>query len=155
MVRPVSDLQRTVAPFKVESDFSPSGDQPTAITELEERIQAGEQDVVLLGATGTGKTATVAWLAERVQRPMLVMQPNKTLAAQFANELRQFFPRNAVEYFVSYYGYYQPKAYVPRTDTYIEKDSSLNGEVERLRQSAPNFLLTRRDGMFGDTVPAP
>src|SRR5918999_3230031 len=154
MVRPITDLQRTVAPFKVESDFSPSGDQPTAIAELEERMSAGEQDVVLLGATGTGKTATVAWLAERLQRPMLVMQPNKTLAAQFANELRQFFPRNAVEYFVSYYDYYQPEAYVPQTDTYIEKDSSLNEEVERLRHSATNSLLTRRDVIVVATVSA-
>src|SRR5215210_2242948 len=125
-MRPITDLQRRVAPFKVEADFSPSGDQPTAIAELEQRIGSGEQDVVLLGATGTGKTATVAWLAERLQRPTLVMQPNKTLAAQFANELRNFFPRNAVEYFVSYYDYYQPEAYVPQTDTYIEKESSLN-----------------------------
>ena len=154
MVRPISDLQRTVAPFKVESDFSPSGDQPTAIAELEQRVQAGEQDVVLLGATGTGKTATVAWLAERLQRPILVMQPNKTLAAQFTNELRQFFPRNAVEYFVSYYDYYQPEAYVPQTDTYIEKDSSLNEEVERLRHSATNSLLTRRDVIVVATVSA-
>ncbi|HZA03124.1 MAG TPA: excinuclease ABC subunit UvrB [Propionibacteriaceae bacterium] len=154
MVRPVTDLQRRVAPFKVESDFEPSGDQPTAIAELERRIEAGEQDVVLLGATGTGKTATVAWLAERLQRPTLVMQPNKTLAAQFANELRQFFPRNAVEYFVSYYDYYQPEAYVPQTDTYIEKDSSLNEEVERLRHSATNSLLTRRDVIVVATVSA-
>src|SRR5918998_4928662 len=123
-MRPIEDIKRTVAPLQVESEFSPAGDQPQAIDELERRIRAGENDVVLLGATGTGKTATVAWLAERLQRPMLVMQPNKTLAAQFANELRQFFPRNAVEYFVSYYDYYQPEAYVPQTDTYIEKDSS-------------------------------
>src|SRR3712207_1751322 len=115
-MRPIEDLQRTVAPLHVESDFAPSGDQPAAIAELERRIRSGEQDVVLLGATGTGKTATIAWLAERVQRPMLVMQPNKTLAAQFANELRHFFPKNAVEYFVSYYDYYQPEAYVPQTD---------------------------------------
>src|ERR671915_1942203 len=154
MVRPISDLQRTVAPFKMESDFSPSGDQPTAIAELEQRVQMGEQQMVLLGATGTGKTATVAWLAERLQRPILVMQPNKTLAAQFANELRQFFPRNAVEYFVSYYDYYQPEAYVPQTDTYIEKDSSLNEEVERLRHSATNSLLTRRDVIVVATVSA-
>ncbi len=153
-MRPIEDLQRTVAPFKVESDFSPSGDQPSAIAELEERMHNGEQDVVLLGATGTGKTATVAWLAERLQRPILVMQPNKTLAAQFANELRQFFPRNAVEYFVSYYDYYQPEAYVPQTDTYIEKDSSLNEEVERLRHSATNSLLTRRDVIVVATVSA-
>jgi excinuclease ABC subunit B len=153
-MRPIEDLQRTVAPFKVESDFAPSGDQPQAIDELERRITRGEQDVVLLGATGTGKTATIAWLAERVQRPILVMQPNKTLAAQFANELRQFFPRNAVEYFVSYYDYYQPEAYVPQTDTYIEKDSSLNEEVERLRHSATNSLLTRRDVVVVATVSA-
>ena len=153
-MRPIEDLQRAVAPFKVESDFSPSGDQPQAIEELERRITSGEQDVVLLGATGTGKTATIAWLAERLQRPVLVMQPNKTLAAQFANELRQFFPRNAVEYFVSYYDYYQPEAYVPQTDTYIEKDSSLNEEVERLRHSATNSLLTRRDVIVVATVSA-
>jgi excinuclease ABC subunit B len=154
MVRPITDLQRRVAPFKVEADFQPSGDQPTAIDELERRMESGERDVVLLGATGTGKTATVAWLAERLQRPTLVMQPNKTLAAQFANELRHFFPRNAVEYFVSYYDYYQPEAYVPQTDTYIEKDSSLNEEVERLRHSATNSLLTRRDVIVVATVSA-
>ena len=153
-MRPIEQLHRTVAPFAVVSDFAPSGDQPTAIAELERRIMAGERDVVLLGATGTGKTATVAWLAERVQRPILVMQPNKTLAAQFANELRQFFPDNAVEYFVSYYDYYQPEAYVPQTDTYIEKDSSLNQEVERLRHSATNSLLTRRDVVVVATVSA-
>ena len=153
-MRPVSDLQRRLAPFKVQADFEPAGDQPAAIDELERRLRAGEDDVVLLGATGTGKTATVAWLAERVQRPMLVMQPNKTLAAQFANELRQFFPDNAVEYFVSYYDYYQPEAYVPQTDTYIEKDSSLNEEVERLRHSATNSLLTRRDVIVVATVSA-
>ena len=153
-MRPIGDLQRTVAPFKVVSDFAPSGDQPTAIAELEQRINTGEKDVVLLGATGTGKTATIAWLAERIQRPTLVMQPNKTLAAQFANELRQFFPSNAVEYFVSYYDYYQPEAYVPQTDTYIEKDSSLNEEVERLRHSATNSLLTRRDVIVVATVSA-
>ncbi|GAB3822237.1 excinuclease ABC subunit UvrB [Tessaracoccus terricola] len=153
-MRPVDELRRQVAPLKVQADFEPSGDQPTAITELEKRINSGEQDVVLLGATGTGKTATVAWLAERVQRPILVMQPNKTLAAQFANELREFFPDNAVEYFVSYYDYYQPEAYVPQTDTYIEKDSSLNEEVERLRHSATSSLLTRRDVVVVATVSA-
>ncbi|SDS10209.1 Excinuclease ABC subunit B [Friedmanniella luteola] len=153
-MRPLEDLQRVVAPLHVESDFEPAGDQPAAIAELERRINAGEQDVVLLGATGTGKTATIAWLAERVQRPILVMQPNKTLAAQFANELRHFFPKNAVEYFVSYYDYYQPEAYVPQTDTYIEKDSSLNEEVERLRHSATNSLLTRRDVVVVATVSA-
>src|SRR3954463_3816438 len=151
-MRQVSDLQRMVAPLKVVSDFEPAGDQPAAIADLERRINAGEPDVVLLGATGTGKTATIAWLAERVQRPMLILQPNKTLAAQFANELRQFFPENAVEYFVSYYDYYQPEAYVPQTDTYIEKDSSINEEVERLRHSATWSLLTRRDVVVVATV---
>src|SRR3990170_6745559 len=151
-MRPVTDLERRVAPFKVVSDYQPSGDQPTAIAEITERINAGVQDVVLLGATGTGKTATVAWVAEQVQRPILVMQPNKTLAAQFANELRHFFPQNAVEYFVSYYDYYQPEAYVPQTDTYIEKDSSINEEVERLRHSATWSLLTRRDVIVVATV---
>jgi excinuclease ABC subunit B len=144
-VRPVTDLQRKVAPFRVVTDMVPAGDQPTAIAEIEKRVRAGEKDTVLLGATGTGKTATVAWVAERVQRPVLVMLPNKTLAAQFANELREMLPDNAVEYFVSYYDYYQPEAYVPQTDTYIEKDSSINDEVERLRHSATNSLLTRRD----------
>ncbi|WP_227487040.1 excinuclease ABC subunit UvrB [Nocardioides malaquae] len=151
-MRPVSDLERRVAPFTVKSDFEPSGDQPTAIAEISQRIRDGEKDVVLLGATGTGKTATVAWVAEQLQRPMLVLQPNKTLAAQFANELRQLFPDNAVEYFVSYYDYYQPEAYVPQTDTYIEKDSSINEEVERLRHSATNSLLTRRDVIVVSTV---
>jgi excinuclease ABC subunit B len=151
-MRPVTDLQRRVAPFKVESDYVPSGDQPTAIADIHRRIDAGEKDVVLLGATGTGKTATVAWAVEQLQRPTLVMQPNKTLAAQFANELRQLLPNNAVEYFVSYYDYYQPEAYVPQTDTYIEKDSSINEEVERLRHSATNSLLTRRDVIVVSTV---
>jgi excinuclease ABC subunit B len=144
-VRPVTDLQRKVAPFDVVTDMVPSGDQPQAIAEMERRVRSGERDTVLLGATGTGKTATVAWLAERLQRPTLVMLPNKTLAAQFANELREMLPGNAVEYFVSYYDYYQPEAYIPQTDTYIEKDSSINDEVERLRHSATNSLLTRRD----------
>src|ERR1700734_2308718 len=144
-MRPVTDLQRKVAPFEVVTDMVPAGDQPAAIAEIEKRIRAGELDTVLLGATGTGKTATVAWLAERVDRPVLVMLPNKTLAAQFANELREMMPNNAVEYFVSYYDYYQPEAYIPQTDTYIEKDSSINDEVERLRHSATNSLLTRRD----------
>jgi len=151
-MRPVTDLERRVAPFKVISDYQPAGDQPAAIKEITNRVQAGLQDVVLLGATGTGKTATVAWVAEQVQRPLLVLQPNKTLAAQFANELRQLFPDNAVEYFVSYYDYYQPEAYVPQTDTYIEKDSSINEEVERLRHSATNSLLTRRDVIVVSTV---
>ncbi|GAA4805170.1 excinuclease ABC subunit UvrB [Nocardioides caeni] len=151
-MRPVTDLERRVAPFHVQSDYSPSGDQPAAIKEISKRLGDGVQDIVLLGATGTGKTATVAWVAEQVQRPMLVLQPNKTLAAQFANELRQLFPDNAVEYFVSYYDYYQPEAYVPQTDTYIEKDSSINEEVERLRHSATNSLLTRRDVIVVSTV---
>ncbi len=153
-MRPIESVTRRVAPFRVHADFEPAGDQPAAIDELQRRIEAGENDVVLLGATGTGKTATVAWLAERLQRPMLVMQPNKTLAAQFAHELRQFFPDNAVEYFVSYYDYYQPEAYVPQTDTYIEKDSSLNEEVERLRHKATYSLLTRRDVIVVATVSA-
>ena len=144
-MRPITDLQRTVNPFRVVSDFRPSGDQPTAIRELTQRINDGDEDVVLLGATGTGKSATTAWLIEQVQRPTLVMAPNKTLAAQLANEFRELLPHNAVEYFVSYYDYYQPEAYVPQTDTYIEKDSSINDEVERLRHSATNSLLTRRD----------
>ncbi len=144
-MRPVTDLQRTVAPFEVISEYTPSGDQPKAIKELTERIQAGEKDVVLLGATGTGKSATTAWLIEQVQRPTLVMAPNKTLAAQLATEFRELLPNNAVEYFVSYYDYYQPEAYIAQTDTYIEKDSSINDEVERLRHSATSSLLTRRD----------
>src|SRR5262252_4688284 len=126
-MRPVTDLQRRVAPFEVITDMVPAGDQPGAIADMERRVKAGEKHTVLLGATGTGKTATIAWLAERLQRPTLVMLPNKTLAAQFANELREMLPKNAVEYFVSYYDYYQPEAYVPQTDTYIEKDSCIYG----------------------------
>jgi len=145
MARPITDLQRTVAPFEVVSEFQPAGDQPTAIAEIERRILAGEKDVVLLGATGTGKSATTAWLIEKLQRPTLVLAPNKTLAAQLANEFRELLPNNAVEYFVSYYDYYQPEAYIPQSDTFIEKDSSVNEEVERLRHSATNSLLTRRD----------
>jgi len=144
-MRPTTDLERRVAPFEVVSDFQPSGDQPEAIDDLERRVRAGENDIVLLGATGTGKSATTAWLVERLQRPTLVIAPNKTLAAQLANEFRELLPNNAVEYFVSYYDYYQPEAYIPQTDTYIEKDSSINDEVERLRHSATNSLLTRRD----------
>ncbi len=143
--RPTSGIARSTAPFRVVSDFEPSGDQPVAIAELARRIRAGEKDVVLLGATGTGKSATTAWLVEQVQRPTLVMAPNKTLAAQLANEFRELLPHNAVEYFVSYYDYYQPEAYIAQTDTYIEKDSSINEEVERLRHSATMSLLTRRD----------
>jgi len=144
-MRPVTDLQRSAAPFEVISDYVPSGDQPQAITELTGRIRSGEKDVVLLGATGTGKSATTAWLIEQLQRPTLVMAPNKTLAAQLATEFRELLPNNAVEYFVSYYDYYQPEAYIAQTDTYIEKDSSINDEVERLRHSATTSLLTRRD----------
>ncbi|QMU72070.1 excinuclease ABC subunit UvrB [Streptacidiphilus sp. P02-A3a] len=144
-MRPITDLERTVAPFEVVSPYQPSGDQPTAIAELERRVRAGEKDVVLLGATGTGKSATTAWMIEKLQRPTLVMAPNKTLAAQLANEFRELLPNNAVEYFVSYYDYYQPEAYIAQTDTYIEKDSSINEEVERLRHSATNSLITRRD----------
>ncbi len=145
MTRPITDLQRTVAPFEVISEFVPAGDQPAAIAEIERRIRNGDKDVVLLGATGTGKSATTAWLIERLQRPTLVLAPNKTLAAQLANEFRELLPNNAVEYFVSYYDYYQPEAYIPQSDTFIEKDSSVNEEVERLRHSATNSLLTRRD----------
>ncbi|MCX2968981.1 MULTISPECIES: excinuclease ABC subunit UvrB [Streptomyces] len=144
-MRPVTQIERKVAPFEVVSPYQPSGDQPTAIAELARRVEAGEKDVVLLGATGTGKSATTAWMIEKLQRPTLVMAPNKTLAAQLANEFRELLPNNAVEYFVSYYDYYQPEAYVPQSDTYIEKDSSINEEVERLRHSATNSLLTRRD----------
>ena len=143
--RPVGDIARSDGQFRVVSDYEPAGDQPAAIAELEKRVRAGERDIVLLGATGTGKSATTAWLIEKVQRPTLVMAPNKTLAAQLANELKEFFPHNAVEYFVSYYDYYQPEAYIPQTDTYIEKDSSVNDDVERLRHSATMSLLTRRD----------
>ncbi|MEU9353032.1 excinuclease ABC subunit UvrB [Streptomyces griseoloalbus] len=144
-MRPVSQIERSVAPFEVVSPYQPNGDQPAAIADLARRIEAGEKDVVLLGATGTGKSATTAWMIEKLQRPTLVMAPNKTLAAQLANEFRELLPNNAVEYFVSYYDYYQPEAYVPQSDTYIEKDSSVNEEVERLRHSATNSLLTRRD----------
>ena len=144
-MRPVTDLVRAEAPFEVITEYTPSGDQPTAIAELASRIRAGEKDVVLLGATGTGKSATTAWLIEQLQRPTLVMAPNKTLAAQLATEFRELLPNNAVEYFVSYYDYYQPEAYIAQTDTYIEKDSSINDEVERLRHSATSSLLTRRD----------
>ncbi|MBF6507398.1 excinuclease ABC subunit UvrB [Nocardia farcinica] len=145
-------MPRTDGRFRVVSDYQPAGDQPQAIEDLERRINAGEKDVVLLGATGTGKSATTAWLIERVQRPTLVLEPNKTLAAQMANELRGFFPDNAVEYFVSYYDYYQPEAYVPQTDTYIEKDSSINEDVERLRHSATSNLLSRRDCVVVSSV---
>lgn len=151
-MRPISDLTRRVEPFQVISDYVPAGDQPTAIAELVARLAKGVQDVVLLGATGTGKSATTAWLIEQVQRPTLVIAPNKTLAAQLANEFKELLPNNAVEYFVSYYDYYQPEAYVPQTDTFIEKDSSINDEVERLRHSATNSLLTRRDVIVVATV---
>ncbi len=143
---------RSVRPFEVISEYKPSGDQPQAIAELAGHINAGETDVVLLGATGTGKSATTAWLVEAVQRPTLVLAHNKTLAAQLANEFRELMPNNAVEYFVSYYDYYQPEAYVPQTDTFIEKDSSINEEVERLRHSTTNSLLSRRDVIVVSTV---
>ena len=146
------EIKRVVAPFEVISPYQPAGDQPKAIAELTERVENGEKDIVLMGATGTGKSATAAWLIESVQRPTLVMVQNKTLAAQLANELRELLPNNAVEYFVSYYDYYQPEAYVPQTDTFIEKDSSINEEVERLRHSATNSLLTRRDVVVVSTV---
>ena len=146
------ELTRQIKPFEVISEYQPSGDQPHAIAELAARLNAGETDVVLLGATGTGKSATTAWLIEQVQRPTLVLAHNKTLAAQLANEFRQLLPNNAVEYFVSYYDYYQPEAYVPQTDTFIEKDSSINAEVERLRHSTTNALLSRRDVVVVSTV---
>ena len=151
-MRYAPQINRVVAPFEVVSPFQPAGDQPKAIAELTERVQNGEKDIVLMGATGTGKSATAAWLIEAVQRPTLVLVQNKTLAAQLANELRELLPNNAVEYFVSYYDYYQPEAYVPQTDTFIEKDSSINEEVERLRHSATNSLLTRRDVVVVATV---
>jgi excinuclease ABC subunit B len=151
-VRPINDLKRSVAPFQVVSEYQPAGDQPAAIAEIARRLEAGVEDVVLLGATGTGKSATTAWLVEKLQRPTLVLAPNKTLAAQLANEFRELLPNNAVEYFVSYYDYYQPEAYVPQTDTFIEKDSSINEEVERLRHSATSSLLTRRDVIVVATV---
>ena len=152
IMRAISDLQRKPHPFQVISDYIPSGDQPAAIAEIAARIERGDNDVVLLGATGTGKSATTAWLIEKLQRPTLVLAPNKTLAAQLANEFRELLPNNAVEYFVSYYDYYQPEAYVPQSDTFIEKDSSVNAEVERLRHSATNSLLTRRDVIVVATV---
>ncbi|MBW0106199.1 excinuclease ABC subunit UvrB [Pseudonocardia sp. KRD-291] len=143
--RPVGDIERTGKRFEVVSEHVPAGDQPTAIADLDRRLREGEEDIVLMGATGTGKSATTAWLIEQQQRPTLVMAPNKTLAAQLANELREMLPNNAVEYFVSYYDYYQPEAYIAQTDTYIEKDSSVNDDVERLRHSATMNLLSRRD----------
>jgi excinuclease ABC subunit B len=152
MTRAVTSTPRADQPFEVISEFKPAGDQPSAIANLTERVNRGEPDVVLLGATGTGKSATVAWLIEQVQRPTLVMAPNKTLAAQLANEFKELLPNNAVEYFVSYYDYYQPEAYVPQTDTFIEKDASINSEVERLRYSATYSLLTRRDVVVVATV---
>ena len=150
--RPIGDVERSTTRFEVVSEFTPSGDQPTAIAELTERLARGERDIVLLGATGTGKSATTAWLIEKVQRPTLVMAPNKTLAAQLANELREMLPNNAVEYFVSYYDYYQPEAYIAQTDTFIEKDSSINDDVERLRHSATSSLLSRRDVVVVSSV---
>lgn len=150
--RPVGDIERATGAFEVISEYQPAGDQPAAIEELDRRLNRGEQDVVLLGATGTGKSATAAWLIEKQQRPTLVMAPNKTLAAQLANELRQLLPNNAVEYFVSYYDYYQPEAYIAQTDTYIEKDSSINDDVERLRHRATSSLLSRRDVVVVSSV---
>jgi excinuclease ABC subunit B len=139
-------------PFKVEADFAPAGDQPKAVTGLAERVLAGDRFATLLGATGTGKTATVAWALEQIQKPTLVIAPNKSLAAQLCNEFKQFFPNNAVEYFVSYYDYYQPEAYVPSSDTYIEKDSSINDEIERLRHAATSALLQRDDVLIVASV---
>ena len=153
-MRPVSELQRKVAPFQVVSDYVPAGDQPAAIEEIARRINGGVTDVVLLGATGTGKSATTAWLIERLQRPTLVLAPNKTLAAQLANEFRELLPNNAVEYFVSYYDYYQPEAYIASTDTYIEKDASINEHIEQMRLSATKAILERRDTIIVASVSA-
>lgn len=150
--RPDATFVRSTTPFEVISEYQPAGDQPQAIAELDMRLSRGEEDIVLLGATGTGKSATAAWLIEKQQRPTLVMAPNKTLAAQLANELRQLLPNNAVEYFVSYYDYYQPEAYIAQTDTYIEKDSSINDDVERLRHRATSSLLSRRDVVVVSSV---
>lgn len=146
------NIERADKPFVVKSPYKPSGDQPQAIAELAERIENGENDVVLMGATGTGKTATTAWLIEKLQRPTLIIEPNKTLAAQLCAEFRELMPDNAVSYFVSYYDYYQPEAYIPQTDTYIEKDSNINDDVERLRHQATANLLTRRDCVVVATV---
>src|SRR3982750_4611594 len=148
------DIPRLDGRFEVISDYVPAGDQPTAIADLERRVKRGDRHTVLLGATGTGKSAATAWLIEKLQRPALVMAPNKTLCAQLAKEFRELLPNNAVEYFVSYYDYYQPEAYIAQTDTYIEKDSSVNDEVERLRHSATMSLLTRRDVVVVATVSA-
>ncbi|MGH9083872.1 MAG: DEAD/DEAH box helicase family protein, partial [Acidimicrobiales bacterium] len=127
------------------SDFAPAGDQPAAVAALAEGITRGDRYQTLLGITGSGKSATIGWTIEQVQRPTLVLAPNKSLAAQLANEFREFFPDNRVEYFVSYYDYYQPEAYIASSDTYIEKDSSVNDEIDRLRHAATSALLTRRD----------
>src|SRR5690242_4145880 len=131
--------------FKVVSDFAPAGDQPTAIAQLSDGVRRGDRFQTLLGITGSGKSATIAWTIERTQKPTLILAPNKSLAAQLAQEMREFFPDNRVEYFVSYYDYYQPEAYIPSSDTYIEKDSSINDEIDRLRHSATSGLLARRD----------
>ena len=139
-------------PFEVVSDFKPAGDQPEAIKKLTNGIQSGADFQTLLVVSGSGKSATIAWTIEQVQRPTLVMAPNKSLAAQLANELREFFPKNRVEYFVSYYDYYQPEAYIPSSDTYIEKDSSVNDEIDRLRHASTSALLTRRDTIIVASV---
>src|ERR1700719_4693117 len=140
--RPTGDIGK---PFQISSEFKPAGDQPQAIDELCEGLTRGERDQVLLGVTGSGKTFTMAHVIQRLQRPAIVLAPNKTLAAQLYGEMRSFFPENAVEYFVSYYDYYQPEAYVPRTDTYIEKESSINEQIDRMRHSATRALLERDD----------
>src|SRR5579859_1375799 len=143
-----------MADFQVVSEFAPAGDQPTAITQLSDGVIRGDRFQTLLGITGSGKSATIAWTIEAVQRPTLIIAPNKSLAAQLANEMREFFPHNRVEYFVSYYDYYQPEAYLPSSDTYIEKDSSINDEIDRLRHSATSALLTRRDVIVVASVSA-
>ncbi|MGB5533150.1 MAG: DEAD/DEAH box helicase family protein, partial [Acidimicrobiia bacterium] len=143
-----------MTPFRVHSDFSPAGDQPVAIAQLVDGVKRGDRFQTLLGITGSGKSATIAWTIEQLQKPTLILAPNKALAAQLANEFRQFFPENRVEYFVSYYDYYQPEAYIAQTDTYIEKESTVNDEIDRLRHSATAALLTRRDVIIVASVSA-
>ncbi|MBQ1424722.1 MAG: DEAD/DEAH box helicase family protein, partial [Aeriscardovia sp.] len=138
--------------FKVNEDWKPSGDQPAAVEEIAKRFRSGQRDVVLMGATGTGKSATTAWAIEKLNKPTLVIEPNKTLAAQMCQELRTLFPGNSVNYFVSYYDYYQPEAYIPQSDTHIEKDASINEEVDRLRHAATAAVLTRSDCIVVCTV---
>ncbi len=147
--RPSGDIGR---PFQISSEFQPAGDQPQAIAQLTEGVDRGDREQVLLGVTGSGKTFTMAHVIARTQRPALILAPNKTLAAQLYGEMKSFFPENAVEYFVSYYDYYQPEAYVPRSDTYIEKESSINEQIDRMRHSATRAILERRDTVIVASV---